>query len=139
MRIFAFVLALVASAAFAADLSKEQRAEIEARIQSYSHVCATGDENCAGAGVAAVASGPRSGEEVYNGACMACHATGAAGAPKVGDAAAWATRIDKGMEALYASGVNGVPGTGMMARGGCGDCSDEDIYAAVDYMVDNSK
>ena len=55
MRIFAFVLALVASAAFAADLSKEQRAEIEARIQSYSHVCVAGDENCAGAGAAAVA------------------------------------------------------------------------------------
>ena len=139
MRIFAFVLALVASAAFAADLSKEQRAEIEARIQSYSQACVVGDEACAGAGAAAAASGPRSGEDVYNGACMACHATGAAGAPKVGDAAAWAARIDKGMDALYASGVNGVAGTGMIAKGGCGDCSDEEIYAAVDYMVDNSK
>ena len=81
----------------------------------------------------------RSGEEVYNGACMACHATGAAGAPMLGDAGAWAPRLDKGMDALYASGVNGVAGTSMIARGGCSNCSDDEIYAAVDYMVNNSK
>jgi cytochrome c5 len=43
------------------------------------------------------------------------------------------------MDALYNSGINGVAGTGMMARGGCVDCSDEEINAAVDYMVDNSR
>ena len=88
---------------------------------------------------AAVASAARSGEDVYNGACMACHATGAAGAPMLGDADAWAPRVAKGMEALYSSGVNGVAGTSMIARGGCGDCSDEEIHAAVDYMVNNSQ
>ena len=70
---------------------------------------------------------------------MACHATGAAGAPMLGDAGAWAPRLDKGMDALYASGVNGVAGTSMIARGGCSNCSDDEIYAAVDYMVNNSK
>lgn len=138
MRVIALIIALLPVAASAIDLSKDQRNAIEGRIQPFSQVCVTGDESCM-AGGAAVASGPRSGEEIYNGACMACHATGAAGAPKVGDAAAWSTRIAKGMDALYNSGVNGVAGTGMIAKGGCGDCSDDEIYAAVDYMVDNSK
>jgi cytochrome c5 len=138
MRVIALIIAFLPLAASAIDLSKDQRNAIEARIQPFSQVCVTGDDSCM-AGGEAVASGPRSGEEIYNGACMACHATGAAGAPKVGDAAAWSTRLAKGMDALYSSGVNGVAGTGMIAKGGCGDCSDDEIYAAVDYMVDNSK
>lgn len=139
MRFIAFIVALLPLAAAAIDLSKDQRAAIEDRIKPYSQVCVAGSDSCADAGAAQVAAGPRSGEDVYNGACMACHATGAAGAPKVGDAVAWADRIAKGMDALYASGVNGVPGTGMIAKGGCGACSDDEIYAAVDFMVENSQ
>ena len=120
MRLLVLVLALLPLSALALDLSKSQRAEIETRIQSYSQPCVAGDETCASAR-------------------MACHATGAAGAPMVGDADAWAPRVAKGIDALYASGVNGVAGTGMIARGGCGDCSDEEIHAAVDYMVNNSQ
>ena len=63
----------------------------------------------------AVSSGPRSGEDVYNAACLACHSTGVAGAPKVGDAAAWIDRIAKGVDSLYASGIEGLAGTGMIA------------------------
>lgn len=133
-----FVLGLVAMTlalgATAVELSDKQRAEIEARIKPMGEVCLQGDSSCGGAAVA-VASGPRSGEEVYNAACMACHTTGAGGAPMLGDAAAWADRIAKGTEVLYASGVNGVPGTGMIAKGGCMNCSDDEIHAAVDYMV----
>jgi cytochrome c5 len=70
---------------------------------------------------------------------MACHATGAAGAPKLGDIAGWGPRIAKGTDALYASGVNGVPGTGMVAKGGCVNCSEEDIRAAVDHMIAGSQ
>ena len=57
----------------------------------------------------------------------------------VADAAAWADRIAKGPEALYDSGVNGVPGTGMIAKGGCMACSDEEVNAAVDFMVAGSQ
>ena len=57
----------------------------------------------------------------------------------LGDVAAWADRIAKGTEVLYDSGVNGVAGTGMIAKGGCMDCSDEEIYAAVDYMIEGSQ
>lgn len=139
MRLLAFFIVLLPAIAVAADLSKSQRAEIEARIQPFSHACVAGDESCGIAAAESSVAVARSGEEVYNGACMACHSTGAAGAPMVGDAGAWATRMEKGMDALYASGVNGVAGTGMIARGGCSNCSDDEIYAAVDYMVNNSQ
>lgn len=79
------------------------------------------------------------GEATYNAACVACHGTGAAGAPKTGDAAAWAPRIAQGIEALYAVALNGKPGTAMMAKGGNASISDDDTKAAVDYMVANSK
>ena len=139
MRLFALLIVLLPAIAVAAGLSKSQRAEIEARIQPFSHACVAGDESCSVGAVESSVAVARSGEEVYNGACMACHATGAAGAPMVGEAGAWAARMEKGMDALYASGVNGVAGTGMIARGGCSNCSDDEIYAAVDYMVDNSQ
>lgn len=76
-----------------------------------------------------------SGEQIYQKACVTCHKTGVANAPKLGDAAAWAPRIAKGKEALYSSSLNGVPGTAMVAKGGCGTCSEEELKAAVDYMV----
>ena len=57
----------------------------------------------------------------------------------LGDAVAWSPRLAKGMAVLYDSGVNGVPGTGMIAKGGCANCSDEEVNAAVDYMVASSK
>jgi cytochrome c5 len=97
-----------------------------------------GDNSCGGA-AASASAGPRSGEEVYNAACMACHATGAAGAPMLGDVAAWAPRIAKGTDTLHSSGLNGVAGTGMIAKGGCMTCSDEEVIAAVDYMVAGSQ
>ena len=137
MRIIAFVLVLLPMTLWAVDLTDTQRSAIEDRIKPYSQVCLPGDE-CGGA-AASVASGPRSGEAVYNSACGACHGTGAAGAPMLGDAVAWSPRLAKGMAALYDSGVNGVPGTGMIAKGGCANCSDEEVNAAVDYMVASSK
>jgi cytochrome c5 len=70
---------------------------------------------------------------------MACHSTGAAGAPKYGDATAWAERIAKGTDVLHDSGVNGLAGTGMIAKGGCMNCSDEEVIAAVDYMIAGSQ
>ena len=140
MRLF-FILMLAPLATVALDLTDQQRADIEARIQPFSAVCIQG-ETCGGgsdAMDAMVASAGRSGEDVYNAACMACHSAGIAGAPKVGDQVAWAGRISKGMDALYDSGINGVAGSGMIARGGCADCSDDEIRLAVDFMVDGSR
>lgn len=79
------------------------------------------------------------GEQVYAKSCVGCHASGAANAPKLGDAAAWKSRIDKGMDALYMSAQKGVPGTAMMAKGTCMACSVTELNAAVDYMVSKAK
>lgn len=79
------------------------------------------------------------GESVYNKACMGCHLAGAASAPKLGDKIAWADRIAKGTEALVQSAIKGVPGTAMMARGTCNSCTDDEIKAAVDYMITQSQ
>lgn len=75
------------------------------------------------------------GQAVYNKACMACHMVGVGGAPKPGDKAAWEPRVAKGMDALMASAINGVPGTAMPARGSCASCTDEELKAAIDFMV----
>ena len=79
------------------------------------------------------------GEAVYKRACVGCHMTGAAGAPRLGDASAWESRIAKGSTALVQSAIHGVPGTAMTARGTCGACSDNDIKAAVEYMIAQSR
>lgn len=75
-------------------------------------------------------------EEMYNGACLACHATGAAGAPKMGDAAAWADRLGKGIDALTASAINGI---GAMPPRGGSQFNDEQIGAIVEFILGNSK
>ena len=139
-RITCSVLAaLLACSALAVELTDAQRAAIEERIKPVGESCMAGDGSCGGAPAAAAGGAPRSGEEVYNTACLACHITGAGGAPKFGDIAGWAPRIARGMDALYASGVNGIPGTAMVVKGGCVSCSDEEFNAAVDFMVAGSQ
>ncbi|SFM40156.1 c-type cytochrome [Marinobacter pelagius] len=112
--------------------------EIRARIQPIGEVCLEGDE-CgeAAAPTESASSGPRSGSEVYDAVCMACHTTGAAGAPVIGDAGAWAPRIDQGMETLIDHAINGF--NAMPAKGGCANCPDEEIEAAVEHMVSQSQ
>ena len=77
----------------------------------------------------------KSGEEVYKAQCAACHATGAAGAPKVGDAGAWGVRIKSGFDHLVASALKG---KGAMGAQGGGDFSDVEIARAVAYMANQS-
>ncbi len=72
------------------------------------------------------------GETVYKAQCAACHATGAAGAPKFGDAAAWAARIGTGFDALVHSALKG---KGAMAPQGGGDFADLEIARAVAFMA----
>ena len=74
----------------------------------------------------------KSGEEVFKVQCTACHTSGAAGAPKFGDAAAWGPRIATGFEALLNSALKG---KGAMAAQGGGDFEDLEIARAVVYMA----
>lgn len=76
------------------------------------------------------------GKKVYAAACAACHDTGAAGAPKLGDKAAWAPRIKQGTDALYNSALKGKGA--MPPKGGSG-ASDAEVKAAVDYMASAAK
>ena len=74
----------------------------------------------------------KSGEDVYKAQCVACHGTGAAGAPKFGDEAAWAPRIKTGFDALWNSALHG---KGAMAPQAGGDFQDVEIGRAVVYMT----
>lgn len=126
-------IALLAGVAWAASGQS-----IEDRIKPAGKVCMAGDD-CAAAVVASAAgaSGARSGEDVYSSKCATCHASGAAGAPKQGDVAAWGPRISKGNDTLYKHAIGGF--NGMPAKGLCFDCSDDEIKAAVDFMVAGSQ
>ena len=90
---------------------------------------------------AAASTPARDGKQVYQTSCIACHAAGVAGAPKLGDKGQWAKRIAKGLDTLYAGAVNGIQSpTGVMpAKGGNTALSDAEVKAAVDYMVAQSK
>ncbi len=117
-------------------------AKIDARTEPAAEVCLKG-EDCGGAATAVAAAdadsaeAEKSPEDLYNTSCAACHGTGAAGAPKLGDSAAWADRIAQGKETLYDHAINGL--NMMPPRGTCAACSDDDIKAIVDYMVSKSE
>ena len=91
---------------------------------------------CALGAAAALAQTLAAGKATYESACVACHGPGILGAPKFGDKAAWAPRIATGMDALYASTIKGK--NAMPAKGGSG-ASDDDVKAAVQYMVAAAK
>ena len=74
----------------------------------------------------------KTGEQVFTAQCSACHATGAAGSPKFGDASAWGPRIKTGFDSLLNSALHGK--NAMGAQGG-GDFSDYEIARAVVYMA----
>jgi cytochrome c5 len=84
----------------------------------------------------AAAAAGGNGEALYKQACVACHAAGVAGAPKVGDKAAWAPRIAQGLPALVTSAIKGK--NAMPPKGGSA-APDADVKAAVEYMVGQSK
>lgn len=91
---------------------------------------AAGEQTTSEKGAAQFASG----KEVYDAVCSACHATGAAGAPKYGDKDAWTKFVEKGIESNYTAAINGVGA--MPPKGGRTDLSDDNVKSAVDYMVE---
>jgi len=126
----------LSASGLALSQSNDVKKQITERIAPVGESCMAG-EDCAAAPVAAASEGPRSGQQVYDTACHTCHTTGVAGAPKLGDAGDWADRIAKGTDTLHEHALKGF--NGMPAMGLCNTCSDEEVIAAVDYILDNSQ
>jgi|ETNmetMinimDraft_35_1059890.scaffolds.fasta_scaffold15780_2 cytochrome c5 len=144
----AVVAALIAAAALFFVPASAQQSIIE-NIRPVGQVCLAG-ASCAGARTApanttttapAPSAAPPAVEEtaafdvaaVYQQSCFACHGSGAAGAPLLGDAEGWALRLEKGRDVMIENTLNGL--NSMPARGLCVDCSDDDLTALVDYMT----
>jgi cytochrome c5 len=118
--------------------------EVNERLRPIGTVVLAGQalaEEPAAAAVPAPVAAPLSGPQVFNQACNACHGTGVAGAPKMGDAAAWAPRLAKGIPTLKKHALEGFQGSqGVMpAKGGFVNLSDGEINAAVDYLLSTSR
>ena len=130
-------------------VEKEYLKGVDERLQPFAKVAVAGQDNSAlkiessvaGAGAAAAPAMPKTGDELFEQACKACHGPGIGGAPKAGDHAAWAPRIAKGKDVLYDHALHGFTGTaGMMpAKGGRVDVPDDVVKQAVDHIVDMGK
>jgi len=125
-------MSLFSATSFAQDLSDEA---IATRIAPISDVYIDGEIATAStANNSDEPAEPRSGEKVYSTFCIACHGTGAAGAPIKGDAAAWAPRIAKGQDTLIKHAISGF--NAMPAKGTCSNCSDDEIIATVKFLTE---
>jgi len=107
---------------------------VRERLAPFGTVCKDGDP-CASASQVSAGGAPRSGQQIYDTSCFICHAAGVGGAPIFQDTEQWAPRIAKGLDSLWNSTANGV--NAMPPRGTCVDCSDEELRAAMDYMLES--
>jgi cytochrome c5 len=121
-------------------------ADVDKRLEPVARVAVAGQDNSmikiatVGPPTAAAAI-PANGTAAYETACIACHGAGIAGAPKVGDKAAWGPRIAQGKDTLYNHALHGFNGkSGVMpAKGGRSDWPDDLIKQAVDHIVELNK
>ncbi|GAB7530571.1 cytochrome c5 family protein [Pseudomonas sp. 3A(2025)] len=108
--------------------------EIAQRLEPVGKVCIQG-QDCAGVTVATAAGGAaRGAQAIIDKHCIACHSIGLMDAPKIGDNAAWKTRADKdgGLDGLLAKAITGI--NTMPPKGTCGDCTDDELKAAIQKM-----
>jgi len=115
----------------------EAKKSVEQRIKPVGELIKLEGAPAPAAAVVAVVAKAKSGEEVYNSACVACHGAGVAGSPKTGDKAAWAPRIAQGAAVLYEHALKGFKA--MPAKGGSSTLSDDEVKAGVDYQVAKAK
>jgi cytochrome c5 len=128
MKKISAALLLLSTAVFAQPYDNSLTEDaIKQRLAPIGSVYLAGAQSAA----AAEPTGPRSGEQVYQASCFACHGTGALGAPKSADD--WAPRLAQGMDVLNKHAIEGF--NSMPPRGTCMNCSDDEIAAAIEFMV----
>ena len=133
-----FMILIIIAANWLSNGSTDIQSDSMVQDAIENRIAPIGKVNTGGvAPAAATAAGLVDGKAIYDQACFACHGTGAAGAPKLGDSAAWSARIGQGIDTLNDHALNGFKG--MPPRGGRADLDDDSVKAAVKYMVDNSK
>lgn len=129
-RITLLITLLISFTSFAQDFSEDAVAQ---RIQPVGDVYLKGEIVTTSQEITNKPSKPRSGEKIYNTYCVACHATGVAGAPIKGDAKAWQPRVTQGPETLLDHAVNGF--NAMPPRGTCANCSDDEMASTVEFLI----
>jgi cytochrome c5 len=109
--------------------------EIRERLRPVGQLCRAGDDCAIGAAQpgAELAAGPQAPDAIYGQYCGTCHGAGVAGAPVLGDVAAWEPRLAQGMDTLWDHTLNGIGA--MPPKGTCMTCSDDDLRSVLDYMV----
>jgi len=131
--LIASIAALFAVAAGAASVQDEMtRDAIEKRIEPLGQHYVAGEN---GDQQQAESSGTRSGEAIYGQFCAACHTSGVMGAPKLNNESDWEPRLAQGMETVLRHAVEGY--NAMPPKGTCSDCSEDEIQAAIDYMIED--
>jgi len=134
-------LALCALALVAACGKQEAAAPAAAPAAPAPATATTTTTTTTTAVAAPAAAENTAGKSVYGKVCAMCHAAGVAGAPKPGDKADWAPRIAQGNDTLYKHAIDGFTGSKgqMPARGASTTLKDDEVKAAVDYMVAQSR
>jgi cytochrome c5 len=146
LALFLFVLIVFFAAraigAHSFEMMKNSPRAVMERVQPFGQVrVGKSDQVVAAAAPAAPAAAPAaaggmSGEQVYNATCTVCHTAGVAGAPKVGDKAAWEPRMGQGLDALVNSSLKG---KGVMPpKGGNTSLSDAEVKSAVEFMLEKT-
>ena len=132
---FKVLISLIVSSLFLISVNAVERGAQETTEQDLiDRIKPVGKVHIAGAAPAA-AAGPRTGKQIYDAACVACHTSGVLGAPKLQVAADWQPRLDeKGFDQVWKNAVNGI--NAMPAMGTCGDCTEDDIKVAIEYMIE---
>ena len=141
MKKSSLILAVTLAALLSACGKQESAAPQEQAPAAPEAAAPAAPEAAAPAPAAGTAVAGIDGKKIFGSVCALCHAAGVAGAPKPGDKADWGPRIAQGTDLLYKHAIEGFTGAkGMMpARGGSATLKDDEVKAAVDYMVAQSK